>query len=67
MACWKCSGFTVAEKAIDMNDLGTQPIVERCINCGSITDSVIKQNRSASIARLRRVRFNGRPKYNNNS
>ena len=42
MTCQKCMGLMIEEQ---QPDLSPEEVVHRCINCGLVLDSLIRQNR----------------------
>lgn len=53
MACTRCGGLTVRERAFDLagTDASDRGDAERCVNCGAFEDAIILANRNPAQAR----------------
>ncbi|MGH7232146.1 MAG: hypothetical protein ACREJU_12420 [Nitrospiraceae bacterium] len=52
MECWKCRGLVVKEWMADELD---EAYVWRCLNCGSLTDEIIRRNQKGVVMAKRQA------------
>lgn len=52
MSCSRCNGCMVEDFLLDMEDSSGPMWLQawRCMNCGNVTDSVLRRNRQTQVA-----------------
>lgn len=53
MTCTRCQGLTVLDKLFDPIDDIQWVVATRCLNCGDLQESVLRQHRQQKPARQR--------------